>query len=68
MVQTTSTIFRQPAPAHSPLTDERIVFLGVDQKGVLLEVMAVETDQGGLLVIHAMPIRNRYLKLLEGGI
>ncbi len=28
--------------------------------GVPLEVMAVELEDGGLLVIHAMPLRDRY--------
>jgi len=34
----------------------------------MLEVMAVETDTNGLLIIHAQPIRNRYLELLKEGI
>lgn len=67
MVETTSIVFREPAPASSPLQDDRLVFLGPDEQGVLLEVMAVEADRG-LLIIHAMPIRNRYLDLLKGGI
>ena len=36
-----------------------------DQDGVMLEVMAVETAVG-LLVIHAMKIRRKYLEHLEG--
>jgi hypothetical protein len=67
VVETTGVIFRQPAPANSPLQDDRLVFLGPDQNGVLLEVMGVETDQG-LLIIHAMPMGNRYPNMLEGGI
>jgi hypothetical protein len=50
------------------LTDPRLVFLGTDDQGELLEVMAVETDTNGLLIIHAQPIRNRYLELLKEGI
>ena len=50
------------------LDDPRLVFLGPDPDGELLEVMAIETDDGGLLIIHAQPIRDRYLKLLEGGL
>ncbi len=61
-------IFREDAPRSSPLRDSRLVFLGPDRTGQLLEVMAIETDNGGLLVIHAQPIRNRYLELLAGGL
>ncbi len=61
-------IFREPAPSRSPLTDDRLVFLGPDEEGEILEVMAIETDTGGLVIIHAMPIRDRYLKLLTGGL
>jgi hypothetical protein len=67
VVETTSVVFREPAPASSPLRDDRFVFLGPDQQGALLEVMAVESDRG-LLIIHAMPIRDRYLDALKGGI
>lgn len=55
----------QPAPADSPHRDDRIIFLGPDPDGTMLEVMAVETA-GGLLVIHAMPIRSKYLQYLKG--
>jgi hypothetical protein len=44
VVETTSVIFRENAPRDSPLTDPRLVFLGPDDQGELLEVMAVETD------------------------
>jgi hypothetical protein len=42
--------------------------LGPDEQGELLEVMAIETDTGGVLIIHDQSIRNRYLELLEGGL
>ncbi len=60
-------IFRWNAPKDSPLTDPRLVFLGPDEQGELLEVMAVETNAGGLLIIHAQPIRDRYLGILKEG-
>lgn len=66
VVETASAIIRQPAPERSSLRDERIIFLGPDPTGELLEVMAVETTRG-LLVIHAMEMRARYRPLLEGG-
>jgi hypothetical protein len=68
VVETTSVIFKEDAPQGSPLHDPRLVFLGPDEDGELLEVMAIETDSGELLIIHAQRIRARYLKLLEGGL
>ena len=52
----------------SALSDPRLVFLGPDATGQLLEVMAIQTKDDKLLVIHAQPIRARYLKLLTGGL
>jgi hypothetical protein len=53
--------FDQAPPADSPENASlRLVFLGDDMDGVPLEVMAVELEDGGLLVIHAMPLRGRY--------
>lgn len=43
----------------------RLVFLGDDEDGLALEVMAVELDDDSLLVIHAMPLRDRYRKQYE---
>jgi len=55
----------RPAGASpKPPQDDRLVYLGADPDGVLLEVMAVETDQA-LVIIHAMRIRDRYRKHLE---
>ena len=68
VVETTSVIFEENAPKDSPLEDPRLVFPGPDQDGELLEVMAIETDSGGLLVIHAQRMRHRYLDLLKGGL
>ncbi len=36
------------------------MFLGPDQRGAPLEVVAVETDEGDLLIIHAMRLRAGY--------
>jgi hypothetical protein len=68
VVETTGVIFAEDPPVGSPLADQRLVFLGPDADGELLEVMAIRTDDDGLLVIHAQPIRARYLKLLTGGL
>jgi len=57
-------IFVQSAPPSSPLQDPRLVYLGDDQTGAPIEVMAVEvqTSEGedALMVIHAMPMRGKY--------
>ena len=68
VVETTGLIFRENAPKESPLTDPRRVFLGPDEEGELLEVMAVETETGSLLIIDAQPIRDRYVDLFKGGL
>jgi hypothetical protein len=39
--------------------DPRFLFLGPDAKGVPLEVIAVAPEDGSLMVIHAMPLRER---------
>jgi len=54
-----------PATETSPEQDDRHVFLGCDADGIALEVMAVETE-AGFLIIHAMLIRAKYLSYLEG--
>jgi hypothetical protein len=51
--------FRVAAP--SAQGDDRLVFLGDDVQGFPLEVVAVELGPDELLVIHAMPLRNKYL-------
>ena len=53
--------FDQEPPADSPENSSpRLVFLGDDEDGGALEVMAVELEGGTLLVIHSMPLRDRY--------
>lgn len=61
-------IFRENVADDSLLGDPRLVFLGPDEQGELLEVMAIETDADALLIVHAQPIRKRYLEILEGGL
>jgi hypothetical protein len=50
--------FRVPLPAGTG--DARLLYLGDDEDGVSLEVMAVELADEELYVIHAMPIRKKY--------
>lgn len=64
--------YKQPAPPHAPagLNAPRRVYLGDDAAGTALEVMAIAlaaTDDApeGLLVIHAMPLREKYRQWYE---
>jgi hypothetical protein len=58
--------FKQEPSANAPAgASSRLVFLGDDTDGIPLEVMAVELYDENLLVIHAMPLRDRYLKQYE---
>ena len=53
--------FEQPAPSGTPAeASARLVYLGDDADGIALEVMAVELEDGSLLVIHSMLLRERY--------
>lgn len=58
VVQFAKCIFHIPAPEGA--ADDRLLFLGRDAEGQLLEVLALATDTG-LIVIHAMSIRKKYL-------
>jgi hypothetical protein len=58
--------FEEPPPAgREGVPDKRLVFLGDDAQGHPLEVMAIELPDGGLLVIHAMTLRNKYRQRYE---
>jgi len=58
--------FEEKPPTGAPAgASTRLVFLGDDAKGTALEVMAVELEDKSLLVIHAMPLRDRYRKQYE---
>ncbi len=58
--------FEEPPPAgREGVPDTRLVFPGDDTQGYPLEVMAVELPNGGLLVIHAMSLRNKYRQRYE---
>jgi len=51
-------ILEQDPPVIRPCGEGvRLVFLGEDAAGVPLEVIAVETQQEALMVIHAMELR-----------
>lgn len=57
---------RQPPPIGGRVDSAvRLVFLGDDAAGVPLEVLAIELQSGDLLVIHAMPLRQKYWREYE---
>ena len=47
-------------PDPDPGDEDLVVFLGPDNRGVPLEVVAVEQANGDLLVIHVMRLREKY--------
>jgi hypothetical protein len=58
--------FEEPPPTESARArSTRIVYLGDDDQGRALEIMAVEGSAGELLVIHAMALRDKYRKYYE---
>jgi hypothetical protein len=54
-----------PPTEHATAVDLRLVFLGEDQRGIPIEVIAVETGRDLLTVIHAMELRSRYRSTYE---
>jgi hypothetical protein len=61
-----SVRFEEPPPGSQPgARTARIVHLGKDPKGQVLEVMVIELANQNLLVIHAMPLRAKYKQRYE---
>lgn len=56
---------QEPSVGDRSEASARLVFLGDDTEGIALEVMAVELEDESLLVIHAMPLRDRYREQYE---
>ncbi len=46
--------------------DDTRLYLGPSASGALLEVVTIVRDDGTELVIHAMPMRTKYRRLLPG--
>ncbi len=44
---------------------DRWLVLGPDRAGNLLEVVVMTTREGGQLIIHAMPMRPKFQRLLD---
>jgi uncharacterized DUF497 family protein len=64
VVEHCGLVFHEPAPADTP-GEDRLVYLGDDEHGVPLEVVAVESESGDVRVIHAMKLRAQYQKEYE---
>ncbi len=45
--------------------DGKVLYLGADRAGNMLEVIAIERDDGTEIVIHAMRMRRLYEPLLR---
>jgi hypothetical protein len=53
--------FEESPPTNDAgVLDSRLVCLGDDANGRAIEVIAVEGDKDDLIVIHAMPLRDKY--------
>jgi hypothetical protein len=52
--------FEQDPPPEMHDPDPRLVFLGDDEGGIPLEVIAIQVGVSRLVVIHAMRLRNRH--------
>jgi hypothetical protein len=59
--------FEEPPPdtGSARARSTRVVYLGEDDHGRALEVMAVAGKNDELLVIHAMELRDKYRKRYE---
>lgn len=52
--------FRESEDSGGWYDDPRFVFLGPDAEACPLEVVAVAPEDGSLVIIHAMPLRERW--------
>jgi hypothetical protein len=57
--------FDVPPPADSPYRLDRILYLGDDPACVALEVLAILTESGDLLVFHARRMGAQYRRQYE---
>ncbi len=54
-----------PLALDHPMNPGQRLFLGVDQHGVPIEVVAYEDAAGTLTVVHAMRLRPSYRRILQ---
>jgi hypothetical protein len=53
VIQHSGLVYDVPPPADSPYTSNRTLYVGDDAAGVALEILAITTEGGDLLVFHA---------------
>jgi hypothetical protein len=46
---------------EDPVRGRRLIYVGDDQAGVALEVVAIELDDDELAIIHAMKLRKKFI-------
>ncbi len=56
----------QHALAAGEQDDGKVLYLGPDSAGNLIEVVSVAVDDGSEIVIHAMRMRSKYEPFLRG--
>lgn len=56
----------QQALAAGEQDDGKVLYLGPDRTGNILEVVSVVRDDGSEIVIHAMRMRSKYEPFLRG--
>lgn len=56
----------QHAMAIEAQDDDTLLYLGPSRSAQLLEVVTIIRDDRSELAIHAMPMRAKYARLLEG--
>jgi hypothetical protein len=49
-----------PPPADSPYISDRTLYVGDDAAGVALEILAITTEDGDIVVFHAKRLGSRY--------
>jgi hypothetical protein len=65
-IRTSSTPPTMPSrPKMLEKTQTRWLLIGPDTAGNLLEVVVLITVEGTQIVIHAMPMRDKYARLLD---
>ena len=57
-----------PPGPDSAEDDERTLYLGFDHTGRDLEVVTVNIEDGGILVLHAMDLRPKYRATYEAAL
>ncbi len=61
-------VFDEPASVDPKWETDRLLVLGDDPRGVPLEIVGIELDDGAFLVMHAMKLRSTYQSLYERAI